>query len=416
MRCLPPRVTRLPLWRGSPDNIIGVLHAKDLLRALHAVGGDAAKIDILALAKPPWFVPDTTPLDEQLKAFRHRKTPFALVVDEYGELEGLVTLEDIVEEIVGDISDEHDIAVPGVRRAAGRLGQRRRRRAGARPEPRDGLEYPGRRGHHHRRRGDPRSALDPGAGTELHVPRLPLPRPAQDPQPHHCIARHPAGAQGDRQGKLTHAPSPAGRATEKGRRETMANGSYETVKIEREDGANAGITWVILNRPEKRNAMSPQLHFDMVDVLNELESDAQTKVLILTGAGEAWCAGQDLKLYFRELDSKPAERARASWASHYWRWQKLFTYPKPTIAMVNGFCFGGGFTQLIACDFAFAAEDAKFGLSEVNWGILARRLRQQGADRRARAARRRLAGDDRRDLRRQDGGEDPAHQQGGAAR
>jgi feruloyl-CoA hydratase/lyase len=150
----------------------------------------------------------------------------------------------------------------------------------------------------------------------------------------------------------------------------MANGSYETVKIERDEGANAGITWVILNRPEKRNAMSPQLHFDMADVLNELESDARTKVLVLTGAGEAWCAGQDLKLYFRELDSKPAERARAAWASHYWRWQKLFTYAKPTIAMVNGFCFGGGFTQLIACDFAIAAEDAKFGLSEVNWGIL----------------------------------------------
>jgi Mg2+/Co2+ transporter CorB len=112
---LAAAVTRLPLWRGSPDNIIGMLHAKDLLRALHAVGGDAAKIDIPALATPPWFVPDTTPLYEQLSAFRHRKTPFALVVDEYGELEGLVTLEDIVEEIVGDISDEHDIAVPGVR-------------------------------------------------------------------------------------------------------------------------------------------------------------------------------------------------------------------------------------------------------------------------------------------------------------
>ncbi len=149
----------------------------------------------------------------------------------------------------------------------------------------------------------------------------------------------------------------------------MANGSYETVKIER-DADHPGLTWVILNRPEKRNAMSPQLHFDMVDVLNELESDRQTKVLVLTGAGDAWCAGQDLKLYFRELDNKPAERARASWASHYWRWQKLFTYAKPTIAMVNGFCFGGGFTQLIACDFAIAAEDAKFGLSEVNWGIL----------------------------------------------
>ena len=112
---LAAAVTRLPLWRGSPDNILGVLHAKDLLRALHAAGGDAAKIDIVSLTTPPWFVPDTTPLYEQLKAFRARKTALALVVDEYGELEGLVTLEDIVEEIVGDITDEHDIAVPGVR-------------------------------------------------------------------------------------------------------------------------------------------------------------------------------------------------------------------------------------------------------------------------------------------------------------
>ena len=112
---LAAAVTRLPLWRGSPDNIVGVLHAKEVLRALHAAGGDAAKVDIPGLVRPAWFVPDTTPLCEQLKAFRYRKTPFALVVDEYGELEGLVTLEDIVEEIVGDISDEHDIAVPGVR-------------------------------------------------------------------------------------------------------------------------------------------------------------------------------------------------------------------------------------------------------------------------------------------------------------
>ncbi len=112
---LAAAVTRLPLWRGSPDNIIGILHAKEVLRVLHAAGGDAAKVHIPELIRPAWFVPDTTPLYEQLKAFRHRKTPFALVVDEYGELEGLVTLEDIVEEIVGDISDEHDIAVPGVR-------------------------------------------------------------------------------------------------------------------------------------------------------------------------------------------------------------------------------------------------------------------------------------------------------------
>jgi Mg2+/Co2+ transporter CorB len=108
-------VSRLPVWRGSPDNILGVLHAKDLMRALHAAAGDAANIDIESLARPPWFVPDTTPLYEQLKAFRDRKTPFALVVDEYGELEGLVTIKDIIAEIVGDISDEHEIAVAGVR-------------------------------------------------------------------------------------------------------------------------------------------------------------------------------------------------------------------------------------------------------------------------------------------------------------
>jgi CBS domain containing-hemolysin-like protein len=109
-------VTRLPLWRDNPENIIGVLHVKDLLRALHAVEGDAAKIDIAALMAPPWFVPETRPVSEQLKAFRRRKTPFALVVDEYGEVEGLVTLEDILEEIVGDITDEHDVAMPGVRK------------------------------------------------------------------------------------------------------------------------------------------------------------------------------------------------------------------------------------------------------------------------------------------------------------
>ena len=146
----------------------------------------------------------------------------------------------------------------------------------------------------------------------------------------------------------------------------MLKKTYENVKVEFENG----IAWVILNRPAKRNAMSPQLHYEMCDILDTLEHDPQAKVLVLTGAGDAWCAGQDLKLFFRDLDDKPVERTRAGAASHYWRWQKLFTYPKPTIAMVNGFCFGGGFTQLIACDFAIAAEDAQFGLSEVNWGIL----------------------------------------------
>jgi trans-feruloyl-CoA hydratase/vanillin synthase len=93
-------------------------------------------------------------------------------------------------------------------------------------------------------------------------------------------------------------------------------------------------------------------------------------VLVLTGAGDAWCAGQDLKLYFRETANNPMERKKSNNASHNWRWELLTRFTKPTIAMVNGFCFGGAFTQLCACDFAITAEDATFGLSEVNWGIL----------------------------------------------
>jgi Mg2+/Co2+ transporter CorB len=107
--------TRIPLWRDKPENIVGILHAKDLLRALKNAEGDLSQVDVMSIALPPWFVPDIRPLSEQLKAFRRRKTHFALVVDEYGEVEGLLTLEDILEEIVGDISDEHDTPVPGVR-------------------------------------------------------------------------------------------------------------------------------------------------------------------------------------------------------------------------------------------------------------------------------------------------------------
>jgi len=107
--------TRLPLWRDSQENIVGVLHAKDLLRALDAVGGDAGRLKVEAIALETWFVPDTTSLRDQLKAFLAKKTHFALVVDEYGEVMGLVTLEDILEEIVGDIKDEHDLSVQGVR-------------------------------------------------------------------------------------------------------------------------------------------------------------------------------------------------------------------------------------------------------------------------------------------------------------
>lgn len=110
--------TRLPLWRGSTDNIIGVLHVKNLLRSLNDVGNDFAKIDVLKIATKPWFVPDTTSLQDQLNAFLRHKSHFALVVDEYGEVEGLVTLEDILEEIVGEIADEHDLDVQGVKQEA----------------------------------------------------------------------------------------------------------------------------------------------------------------------------------------------------------------------------------------------------------------------------------------------------------
>lgn len=110
--------TRLPLWRDSTENIVGVLHSKDLLRALHEAGNDASRIDISKVATKPWFVPDTTSLPDQLNAFLRRKTHFAIVVDEYGEMEGLVTLEDILEEIVGDIADEHDVDVQGVKQEA----------------------------------------------------------------------------------------------------------------------------------------------------------------------------------------------------------------------------------------------------------------------------------------------------------
>ncbi len=108
--------TRMPLWRGEPDNIIGVLHAKDLLRAYVAAGGDAGKLKIADLTLEPWFIPESTTLRDQLQAFLLRKTHSALVVDEYGVVQGLVTLEDIIEEIVGDIRDEHDLAVQGVRK------------------------------------------------------------------------------------------------------------------------------------------------------------------------------------------------------------------------------------------------------------------------------------------------------------
>ena len=141
---------------------------------------------------------------------------------------------------------------------------------------------------------------------------------------------------------------------------------YSCVKVEIDQD---GIAWVAFNRPEKRNAMSPTLHFEMEEVIADLETDDSAKVIILTGEGVSWSAGMDLKEYFRETDNNPKARFKSQWAHRHWA-QYLMVSAKPTIAMVNGYCFGGAFTPLAACDIAIASEDATFGLSEVNWGIL----------------------------------------------
>jgi trans-feruloyl-CoA hydratase/vanillin synthase len=118
---------------------------------------------------------------------------------------------------------------------------------------------------------------------------------------------------------------------------------YDFVKVRVADG----IAWAALNRPEKRNAMSPALHYEMDDALARLEVDDNVRVVVVTG-----------------------ERKKAAAAANRWRWERLYGYDKPTIAMVHGYCVGGAFMQLLACDFAIAAENATFSLSEVNWGIL----------------------------------------------
>ena len=130
------------------------------------------------------------------------------------------------------------------------------------------------------------------------------------------------------------------------------------------------IAWVSFNRPEKRNCMSPTLNRRMLEVIDELEFRDDVGVLVLTGEGSAWSAGMDLKEYFRETEAQGLKGVRKSQREAYAWWKRLRWYQKPTIAMVNGWCFGGGYGPLFACDLAFAAEEAQFGLSEINWGIL----------------------------------------------
>ena len=164
------------------------------------------------------------------------------------------------------------------------------------------------------------------------------------------------------------APEPtAGKQSLSGNKGAGTKGDGPNVVVRIEDG----IAWVTLNRPGKRNAINPGIVFEMVAAIDALEMNDDAKVVVITGAGDAFSAGQDLKEYFREIDAgDPRLREKLHSANAYWQWRRLMYYPKPTIAMVNGWCFGGAFQVLCACDLAVAADDAQFGLSEINWGII----------------------------------------------
>ncbi len=130
------------------------------------------------------------------------------------------------------------------------------------------------------------------------------------------------------------------------------------------------IAWLSFNRPAKRNSMNPTLNRRMGAILDEIEHRDDFGVLVLKGEGSAWSAGMDLKEYFRETEAQGLGGTRKAQREAYGWWRRLRWFQKPTIAMVNGWCFGGGYGPLFACDLAIAADEAQFGLSEINWGIL----------------------------------------------
>jgi len=139
--------------------------------------------------------------------------------------------------------------------------------------------------------------------------------------------------------------------------------SYETILVDRKDG----VATVTLNRPKKKNAMNPRLHNEMVELLTELRFDKTLRVLVITGAGDSFSAGEDLKEFFYEqTDRMQFERVLEK--ALEWRVRILRAFPVPTIAMINGWCFGGAFSIVSGCDIAIAANEAVFGLSEVNFG------------------------------------------------
>lgn len=142
-------------------------------------------------------------------------------------------------------------------------------------------------------------------------------------------------------------------------------GEYVTVDFDE------GIAWVTLNRPKQRNAINPGIVWEMNAIMDALEEDERCRVMVVTGAGESFSAGMDLKEYFRATDKiPPIQRERLFRANAAWQWRRMMYYPKPTISMVNGWCFGGAFQFLVGCDLAIASEEAVFGLSEINWGII----------------------------------------------
>ncbi len=131
------------------------------------------------------------------------------------------------------------------------------------------------------------------------------------------------------------------------------------------------VAWVTINRPEKRNALSPKMSFRMLEILDEVEEREDVGVLVLTGEGVSFSAGMDIKEYFRDMKDRPRiARLKTHRLNWEWQWRRLRYFEKATIAMVNGWCFGGAFLPVVSCDLAIAADEAKFGLSEVNWGIL----------------------------------------------
>lgn len=146
----------------------------------------------------------------------------------------------------------------------------------------------------------------------------------------------------------------------------MSYSKLETVLI---DHANQ-ITTITLNRPGSKNAMNPQLHRDMCVALKEAEENEDCRVVVLTGAGNSFCAGMDIKEHFYVGETEPKVRKASREAAFEWMFRRLRTMSKPTIAAVNGWCFGAAFSWLALCDFAIAAESAQFGLSEINWGII----------------------------------------------